>query len=151
MIAQEESLEQHLPTIREITDSVRSIIPSHRSTVTDLSRKNSAASGCEVPLEYCYFDFEDFLFTSGVYKRNFRTRQMATNSRTHTRSQSTPIIRPNFSRPQPWRQAQVLRMPQVEEESINASSDLVGSTLSLSLSQESEPSRPLLNSPPSRS
>lgn len=152
MIAQEESLEQHLPTIREITDSVRSIIPSHRSTVTALSRNNSAASDCEVPLEYCHFDFEDFLFTSGVYKRNFRTRQMATNSRAHTRSQSVPIIRPNFSRPQPWRQTQVLRMPQVEEESINASPDSVGSTLSLSsLSQESESSRPLLNSPPSRS
>jgi hypothetical protein len=42
-------------------------------------------------------------------------------------------------------------MPQVEEESINVSSDSVDLTLSLSsLSQESEFSRPLLNSPPSR-
>jgi hypothetical protein len=130
MIGQEESLEQNLPAIREITDSVRSIIPSHRSTVTALSRESSAASGCEVPLEYCCFDFEDFLFTSGVYKRNFRTRQMATRSRTHTRTQSAPITRPNFSRPQPWRQTQIFRMPQVEEESTNASSDSIGSTLS---------------------
>jgi hypothetical protein len=142
MIAQEESLEENLPAIREITDSVHSISPSHRSTVTALSRNNSAASSGEVPLEYCYFDFEDLLFTSGVYKRNFRTRQMATNSRGHTRSQSAPITRPNFSRPQ----------PQVEEESINASSDSLGSTLLPSpSSQESEPSRSLLNSTPSRS
>jgi hypothetical protein len=149
MMGQEESLEQHLPAIREITDSVRSIIPSHRSTVTGLSRNSSAASGCEVPLEHCHFDFDDFLFTSGVYKRNFRTRQMATKSRGHTRSQSAPITRPNFSRPQPWRQTQIFRMPQVEEESTNASSD---STLSLSPpSQESESPMPLLNSPSSRS
>jgi hypothetical protein len=152
MIAQEESLEENLAAIREITDSVCSISPSHRSTVTALSRNNSAASHGEVPLEYCYFDFEDLLFTSGVYKRNFRTRQMATNSRGHTRSQSAPITRPNFSRPQPWRQSQVYRMPQVEEESINASSDSLGSTLLPSpSSQESESSGSLLNTTPSRS
>ena len=77
---------------------------------------------------------------------------MATKSRGHTRSQSAPTIRPNFSRPQPWRQSQSYRMPQVEEESINASSDSFGSTLSPSpSSQESESSRSPLTSTSSRS
>ena len=58
------------PIFRDIDDSVRSVIPSRLSLKdSDADSLRSTDSG---DLWYIPFSFEDALFTSHVYKRNFR-------------------------------------------------------------------------------
>jgi hypothetical protein len=62
------------PVFRSVEDSVRSIVPTNLSICSnDASSIRSFDDG---ELAYVPYAFEDMLFTSYVYKRNFRTNRM---------------------------------------------------------------------------
>jgi hypothetical protein len=62
------------PVFRSVEDSVRSIVPTNLSTCSDDA--SSIRSFDDNELSYVPYAFEDMLFTSYVYKRNFRTNRM---------------------------------------------------------------------------
>jgi hypothetical protein len=62
------------PVFRSVEDSVRSIVPTNLSTCSDDA--SSIRSFDDGELSYIPYAFEDMLFTSYVYKRNFRTNRM---------------------------------------------------------------------------
>jgi hypothetical protein len=78
------SVKEHV--FRQVDDSVLSIIPSRvssrlssRLSISD-SETSSIRTRRSVVLKYVPFAFEDDLFTSYVYKRNYRLPLMRRNS-----------------------------------------------------------------------
>ncbi|KAF2728326.1 hypothetical protein EJ04DRAFT_101995 [Polyplosphaeria fusca] len=69
-----DSLSVKEPIFRMIEDSVRSVVPSRLSIHSDTASITSAENE---EVWYIPFDFENDLFTSYVYKRNFRVPQVA--------------------------------------------------------------------------
>ncbi|KAF2797877.1 hypothetical protein K505DRAFT_414740 [Melanomma pulvis-pyrius CBS 109.77] len=53
-------------------ESARSIIPSERSTLNSTKKNRLSIDSIASDLQYIRFSFEDALFTSHVYKRNYR-------------------------------------------------------------------------------
>jgi hypothetical protein len=62
------------PVVRSVEDSVRSIMPTNLSVCSDDASSIRSFESSE--LLYIPFAFEDVLFTSYVYKRNFRTNRI---------------------------------------------------------------------------
>lgn len=81
----------------ESDESALSIVPSDRSTRYSLDGNRLSIISDDGDIQYIRFSFEDALFTSHVYKRNYRFPAM----RTTAQGQAQPVLQQTDSQDEP--------------------------------------------------